>query len=90
MIEKIYTEARRISQAGLGTVSLGISTYEHYELLGCTYSPPGWHDAQRAVNNGTASPKQLIISQSALPLANTCEITPEVLADLLTKLEVIQ
>lgn len=90
MINKIYLESQRISQAGLGTIFLGISTYQDYELLGCTYYPPGWHDAQRAVNNGTATPEQLKISQSALPLANTCEITPAVLTDLLAKLEVIQ
>ena len=90
MIKKIYTEAKRIGRAGLGAVSLSISTYQEYELLGCTYYPAGWHDAQRAVSDGTATPEQLKLSQGSVNLASGCEANGEALADLLFKLEAIQ
>ncbi|MBE0471213.1 MAG: hypothetical protein IBX55_17095 [Methyloprofundus sp.] len=90
MINKIYAEAQRIGREGLGTISLAISTYEQYDMLGCTYYPPGWHEAQRAVDNGTATPEQLATVQSSTSLAIAYEVNDEDLANLLLKLEQIQ
>lgn len=90
MIEKIYSEARRISRTGLGTISLGIGTYAYYDMVSCSYYPPGWHAAMSAVNSGTATPEQLKLSQSSVSLASICEVNDETLHDLLKKLEAIQ
>ena len=90
MMKKIYAEAQRIGRSGLGTISLSISTYEEYDMICCTYHPAGWHDAQRAVNDSTATLEQLKLSQSSATLASVCQANGEALADLLFKLEAIQ